>query len=166
LKFRLLVRGQIIFDPNRHAHVQRFDLTLGVEHFAELRQSLLLIDLRGFHRFMQSFHSVLQLPLKFIEARRGALNLAAHELLLLIRQGQLALMLHDQLGRKHRVAQRVIIVARRARLSLPFRILRRLRLLRRRERGVRRNQRRDDASDKNDSFHRLLLLLVVTIGQE
>src|ERR1043166_1019026 len=107
LQFLLLVRSEFVLNANRHAHVQHFDLALSVEHLAELRQGLLFIYLRRLHRFVQRFHRILQLPLQLIEARRRALNLAAHKLFLVVGQTKLALMLHDHLRRKHGVVQRL-----------------------------------------------------------
>ncbi len=88
--------------------MQRLYLALSVQHLAELRQCLLFVDLRRLHCFMQSFHRILQLPLKVVEARGCALNLAPHEGFLLISQTQLALMLHDHVRGKHGVSKRIV----------------------------------------------------------
>jgi hypothetical protein len=63
LELHLLVRRQLVLNPDRHAHVQRFDLTFGIKNLIELRQRLLFVDLIRLHSFVQSFHRILQLPL-------------------------------------------------------------------------------------------------------
>jgi hypothetical protein len=108
LQFHLLIRRQLVLDANRHPHVQGLYLAFRVEHFAQLGQRLLLVNLGALHGFVQRFHRVLQLPLELIETRGRALNLAAHESLLIVGQRQLALMLHDHLRRKHVVRQRIV----------------------------------------------------------
>jgi hypothetical protein len=123
LKFHLLVSRQFVLEPDSQLHVQPLDLAFVVQHFVELRQGLLLVDGVLFHRRMQRFHRVLQLPLQFIEARGCLVDLGAHESLLLVSQGQLALMLHDHFRRKHRVTQRI---ARQTRLLRLVRLLTRL----------------------------------------
>jgi len=84
LKLRLLFRCKFVLDSNPELHVQAFDLSLAVKHFVELCQRLLLVHWIRFHRFVQSFHGILQLPLQFIETRRSFLNLIPHERLLFI----------------------------------------------------------------------------------
>jgi hypothetical protein len=80
------------------------DLALTVEHFVELRQRQLLVHRIRFHRFVQGLQSILQLPLEIVKARRGTIDLATHECLLIIGQRQLSLMLHHHVWRKHHVA--------------------------------------------------------------
>jgi hypothetical protein len=83
------------------------DLAFTVQHFVELRQCQLLVYRIRFHGFVQGFHSILQLPLQLVKARRRAIDLAAHERLLLISQRQFSLMLHHHLWREHRIAKRI-----------------------------------------------------------
>ena len=106
--------------------MQRLNLAFSIQNFVELRERLLFIYLRSLHRCVQRFHRVLQLPLQFVEARGGPLNLAAHELLLLVSQTEFALMLHDHVGRKHRIRQRIVGRQWLPRLTLRHRTLRRL----------------------------------------
>ena len=94
--------------------MQTLDLAFGVEHLVQLCHRLLFVDLRRLHRCVQRFHQILFLPLQLVEARGCALNLAAHESLLLISQTELALMLHDHVRRKHCVGKRIV-----GRLRLP-----------------------------------------------
>jgi len=119
----LLRRSKLVLNPNSHPDVQSFDLAFGVEHFVQLRERLLLVDGIRFHRVMERFHRVLQLPLQLVKARRGLLNLGAHESLLFRREIQFARVLHDHLWREHRVSQRI--------MGHQWRTLRRLALRRR-----------------------------------
>jgi hypothetical protein len=98
----------LILDAYCHPHVQGLDFTFGVQHFVELRQRQLFVDLITLHGFVQRFHGVLKLPLKFIKAIGGALLLVPHECLLRIGESQLALMLHDHVQRKHVTRQRIV----------------------------------------------------------
>jgi len=84
LKLRLLFGRKFVLDSNGELHVQAFDRSLAIKHFVELRHRLLLVHRVSFHRFVQSFHGILQLPLQFIETRRSFLNLIPHERLLFI----------------------------------------------------------------------------------
>ena len=118
MQFHLLIECQLILDANRHPHVQRLNFALRIQHFVELSERQLLVDLITLHRFMQRFHRSLKLPLEFVEARGGALHLAEHECLLRVSQRQLALMLHDHFGREHVVRQGIVGRARRARRHL------------------------------------------------
>jgi hypothetical protein len=129
LQLHLLVRRQLVLNPDRHPHMQRFDFTFGIENFAELGQRLLFVDSIRLHGFVQSLHRILQLPLQIVKARRRLLNLVTHKRFLLRREIQFARMLHDHLGRKHRVSQ-IRRGRRHTRLYLLRRPVRRLRLLR------------------------------------
>jgi hypothetical protein len=161
LQFHLLIRRQLILDSNRHGHVQRFDFTFSVQHFVELRQRQLLVDLITLHGFVQGFHGVLELPLKLIEAHGCALSLAPHERLLRISESQLALMLHDHFRRKHVVRQRIAGRPWLARLHLlPFRdVYRLLRwrvLLRIREQAASQNKRDQHHGNHKESLTHLI----------
>ena len=59
LQLHLLIGRQLILNPDRHAHVQRFDLAFGIKNLAELRQRLLLVDLIRLHCFVQGFHRII-----------------------------------------------------------------------------------------------------------
>jgi hypothetical protein len=133
MQLRLLIRSQFVLDTNRQFHVRALDLAFTVQHFVELRQRQLLVYRIRFHGFVQSLHSILQLPLQLVKARGGAIDLATHERLLVISQRQLSLMLHHHLGREHRITEG--IHRRRWWLWLLLRPwpLRWLRLLRRNE---------------------------------
>jgi hypothetical protein len=56
---------------------------------------------------MQGLHRILQLPLQFVIACRGAIGLSPHESPLLISQPKFSLMLHHHLRREHDIAQRI-----------------------------------------------------------
>jgi hypothetical protein len=107
LELHLLIRRQLVLQTNRQLHVQTLDFTFALEHFVQLREGKLLVDGIALDRLVQRFHLVLQLPLKFVEARRRALNLCAHECLLIVSQRQFALMLHDHIGWKDRITEGV-----------------------------------------------------------
>jgi hypothetical protein len=120
LELHLLIHRQLVLKTNCQLHVQTLDFTFALEHFVELREGELLVDGIAFDRLMQRFHLVLHLPLKFVEARRRALNLSAHKCLLIVSQREFALMLHDHIGWKNRITERVRW--RRRFLSLPLRL--------------------------------------------
>src|SRR5258707_15697459 len=107
LQLRLLFLSQFVLDPNRQLHVRALDLAFTVQHFVELRQRQLLVHRIRFHGFVQGLQSVLQLPLEIVGARRGTIDLAAHERFLFIGQRQFSLMLQHHLWRKHYVAERI-----------------------------------------------------------
>src|SRR6185436_17721574 len=121
LELYLLIRRQLVLQTNRQFHMQTLDFTFALEHFVQLREGKLFVDGIALDRLVQHFHLVLQLPLKFVEARRRSLNLSAHECLLLVSQRQFALMLHDHIGRKDRITEGVLWWRRRF-LSLPLRL--------------------------------------------
>ena len=75
----------MILDANVHRHVDCFDLSFGVKDLVKLGHRLLLVDLVSFHNLVQRFRGVLKLPLKLVEARRGALDFATHVCLLRVR---------------------------------------------------------------------------------
>jgi len=157
-KLVLLFLGQLVLDANGHADMQAFDFAFGVEHLIELRKGQLLVDCIHFHRFTQRFDGVLQLPLQIIKLGRSPLNLLAHECLLLVGKCQLALMLHHQLGRKHRLAERVLRRSRRTltllrpRPVLRFHSLARLGLLRRHDDHAKEDDRDDDSEYWSNSL--------------
>jgi hypothetical protein len=168
LELCLLIRRQLVLQTNRQLHVQTLDFTFALEHFVQLREGKLFVDGIALDRLVQRFHLVLQLPLKFVEARRRSLNLCAHECLLIVSQRQFALMLHDHIGWKDRITERVRWRWRL--LSLPLRRRRLLgsfsRLLRH---GDRRRARKRDHQyhSQNPSLaHINFSLSFFTIGQE
>jgi hypothetical protein len=120
LELYLLVRRQLVLKTNCQFHVQALNFAFALEHFVQLREGELFVDGIALDGLVQRFHLVLQLPLKFVEARRRSLNLAAHECLLIVSQRQFALMLHDHIGRKDRITERVRWRWRL--LSLPLRL--------------------------------------------
>jgi hypothetical protein len=87
--------------------VSSFDLALTVEDLIKLRQCQLFIHRAGLHRLMQRLGRILQLPLEFVEARGGAINFPTHVNLLLIREPQFTLVLHDHIRWKHGVGKRI-----------------------------------------------------------
>jgi len=130
LQLHLLVRRQLVLNPDRHPHMQRFDFTFGIENFAELGQRLLFVALIRLHGFVQSFHRILQLPLQLVEARCRPIDLGPHERLLIIGQPQLSLMLHHHIRREDGITERIRWWRRWLRLPLRsglrwFRLLRR-----------------------------------------
>jgi len=160
LQFHLLIGGQLILDANCHSHVEGLDFAFGVQHFVELGQRQLFVDPVTLHGFVQRFHGVLKLPLKFIKANGGALLLVPHECLLRISKSQLALMLHDHVERKHIVRQRIVggpWRARRHRLliaidGLPWWRL----LLSRREQAASQNNRDQHHGNHEESLTHLI----------
>src|SRR5882672_2755045 len=104
-EFRLLFRRQLVLEANAQAEMEVFDLTLRIQHLVELGQGLLFVDGIRFHYLVQRFHGVLKLPLQLEEARRRFLNLTAHEGLLFVGESDFARVGHDQLRRKHHIAQ-------------------------------------------------------------
>jgi hypothetical protein len=130
LKFQLLFRGQFVLEPDRQFHVQTLNLPLVLQYLVELRQGLLLIHRVLFHRRMQRFHCILELPLQLVETRGSLVDFSAHKRLLIIGELKLALMLHDHLWRKDRITQWITWAARSLWLLRLVRGLRRLWLLR------------------------------------
>jgi hypothetical protein len=159
LQLCLLFWRQFVLDANCQFHVCALNLTLAVQNLVELRQRQLLVYRTGLHRFMQSFHCVLQLPLQLVEARRRAIDLAAHERLLLIGQPQFALMLHDQLRGKDDISDRIPRRRRRRLLLWRWRLwLRRRRLWRllsRHQHYAKKQRGGEDCDQWSDSlFHK------------
>jgi hypothetical protein len=133
-----LVGCQFVLDPNCQFHVSSFDLPLTVEDLIELRQGELFIHRAGFHRLMQRLGRILQLPLELVEAGGSAINLPPHVGLLLIREPQFTLVLHDHIRWEHGIGKR--ISRRWWRRLLLFR-LRRLGLLRRNQNHTQKQDR-------------------------
>jgi hypothetical protein len=129
-----------------------FDLAFAVEDLIKLRQCQLLINRTGFHCFVQRFRRVLQLPLEFVEARRGAIDLPTHVCLLLISQPQFSLMLHHQLWWEHRIGKRIPRWRRWWRLLLLGSWLRWLRLLRRYQHYTQKQCGREYYDQRSDSL--------------
>jgi len=108
LQLRLLFRRQLVLDANRQPKMQLLDFAFRVQDLVELRQRQTLVHRIRFHGFVQDFHSILHLPLQIVKARRGSIDLTLYERLLFVGQRQLSLMLHHQLWREHRIAERIM----------------------------------------------------------
>src|SRR6266446_2088308 len=64
LKVRLLVRSQFVLDAYQQADLRAFNLPFGIQYLVQLTHHLRLVGRRLLQKGDQSFHGVLQLPLK------------------------------------------------------------------------------------------------------
>src|SRR5438128_2450707 len=97
---RLLLRRQLVLEPNHQDNLRAFDLALRREDLVQLRGHLRLVHRLLLEKPDEVVHRVLKLPLQLHEPRLRLENLGADEALLSFIETDGVPMRHDEIGRE------------------------------------------------------------------